>query len=607
MCGIIGYCGINKARNILIDGLYSLEYRGYDSAGVSFLKNNDFLTFKSVGRVLNLDKTCPKDIDSFCGIGHTRWATHGVPSEENAHPHVSSLCTVVHNGIIENYLDLKNELISLGYRFKSDTDSECIAHLADFYFKKTSNPLDVIIEVRKRLIGSYAFAIMFKESKKAIWACKKDNPLVISKSDDGTYISSDLNVLLKYSTSIYVPSDDDIMCIDENLYIFNSEKEEKEFKFEEYIAQTDVTDKGDFPHYMIKEICEQPSIIYNLCGSMLDNNGLPDFSKTGISDAVLENFDSINIVACGSAMHAGIVGRYWIEKMACVPVVVTTASEYVFNPQIPIGNTLFIAISQSGETADTISALRLAKKRGLKTLGIVNKEDSVISRESDYVIYTKAGPEIAVATTKGYTSQLVILYLLAAKLSILKDESKLFEVKNRCDLLRNVVPGQIEELISKRDKVVGIVKRIFGKDDIYYIGRGLDYNVCIEASLKLKEISYIHCEAYAAGELKHGTLSLIEKGTPVIAFCTDESLCKKMISNVKEVMARGGYTVLVGCDFIKKFKGCCDDMIVLPTVNETLMPFVSSVVSQIIAYETALLRGCDIDHPRNLAKSVTVE
>lgn len=607
MCGIIGYCGKKQARNILIDGLYSLEYRGYDSSGVSFLKDDEILTYKCIGRVLNLDKICPSNIDSVCGIGHTRWATHGPPSKLNAHPHISSTCAVVHNGIIENYIELKKELVDLGYVFVSDTDSECIAHLADFYFKETGSALDSVIKVKNRLCGSYAFAIIFKESVNSIWACKKDNPFIVAKSQDGIFISSDINVLIKYSSDVFIPNDGDIICIDEDLKVFNTKKENLKFKYKKISYNLDGADKGKFKHYMLKEISEQPSIIKNLVSEILNDDGIPDFYEFGLTDDILRSFDSVHIIACGSAMHSGLVGRYWIEKMVGIPVFVTTASEYIYGTQISVGNTLYIAVSQSGETADTISALRMAKTNGHKTLAIVNKEGSVISREADYVLYTKAGPEIAVATTKGYTSQLTVLYLIAAKLALIKNKNDFFNIKKQCYLLCHEVPDKMMSVISQRENISKIANRIFDKSDMYYIGRGIDYNVCVEASLKLKEISYVHSEAYAAGELKHGTLSLIEKNTPVIAFCTEKSLCNKIVSNIKEVSSRGGFVIFVGYHFIENHSECSDDIFVLPEIEEIFSPFVTSVFSQIFAYEIALLRGCDIDHPRNLAKSVTVE
>ncbi len=603
MCGIIGYNGNNSAKEIILDGLFSLEYRGYDSAGFSLLKNGNFTTCKCNGRVSSLKDLSKHITNSFsCGIGHTRWATHGKPSFENAHPHASDNCVVVHNGIIENYLDLKKTLIECGYEFKSDTDTECIAHLVDYEYKKTKDTFLSIKNATEKLIGSYAIAVMFSDNNETIWATRKDNPLIVAKCEDGCYLASDITALLDYTNQIIRPEDGEILELSKtNILIYDKDKKIVNRKEESISWGVDKAQKGGFDHFMLKEIFEQPTAIYNAVKPLL-KNGLPDIEKID-----LKEFDSVSIIACGSATHAGLVGKYVIEKIAKIPVFVTTASEYRYSPPVTIGKTLCIPISQSGETADTLAALRVAKEHGDLSLGIINTVGSGIARETDFVIYTNAGPEIAVATTKGYTTQLAVLTVLAVAFGISKGKIDKKTAERYCDSLLNDIPICIEQILNKTDDIKDIAKEIYNNNDIYFIGRGIDYYASVESSLKLKEISYIHSESYAAGELKHGTLSLIEKRTPVIAICSDVKYYQKMIGNIKEVSARGGKVIFLCKSEFPGYNEYCDKAFLIPDTSEFLSPILSAVFSQLLAYYVALYRDCDIDHPRNLAKSVTVE
>jgi len=600
MCGIIGYTGNNSAKEIILDGLYSLEYRGYDSAGISLMKDNEFTVCKCSGRVSQLE-SLSNDIsnDYKCGIGHTRWATHGKPSEINAHPHQSNKCVVVHNGIIENYLEIKNMLSNFGYQFKSETDTECIAHLIDWEYSKYKDPFISIKNTINKLNGSFAIAVMFNDFNDEIWATRKDNPLIISKCADGCYLASDIPAILKYSNEIIRPSDNQIVLLkSDGLTLFDKNKKSISVEPERIDWNIEKAQKDGYEHFMLKEIHEQPIAVYNAVKPLL-NNGLPNINYKSI--------DSISIISCGSATHAGLVGKYIIENIAKIPVFVTTASEYRYSPPITVGKTLCVAISQSGETADTLAALRLSKKLSQKSLAIINTVGSAIARESDFVIYTNAGPEIAVATTKGYTTQVAVLIMLAITIALEKNKIDSDFAKLYSEALLNDVPTLIEKVLKKSDDIKYIAKEIYACNDIYFIGRGIDSHSSLESSLKLKEISYIHSESYAAGELKHGTLSLIEKNTPVIAICTDKKYYKKMIGNIREVSSRGAKVILVCKEDFPEYKEYCDFSFVLPEVNEYMSPLLSVVFSQLLAYHVAIFRGCDVDHPRNLAKSVTVE
>lgn len=609
MCGIIGYSGKLTAKKLLINGLYSLEYRGYDSAGICLHNKKDFDVIKCCGRVEKLDEMCKAiETESTCGIGHTRWATHGVPSKENAHPHTSNGCALVHNGIIENYAEIRESLMSDGYTFLSETDTECIVHLIDYYYQRTFDPLISIRQTIQKLKGSFAIAVMFKDRENEIWAVRRDNPLIAAKNSEGTYIASDIPALLCYSKKILRPKDDEIICIDgEKISLFNTEDKKSEPKYDEIDWNIGTAQKDGFDHFMLKEIYEQPKAIKNTTRLLINSEGLPDLKGIGLDYEKLSSFDSVSIIGCGSATHAGLVGKYIIEQLVKIPVFVTNSSEYRYCPPVTVGRCLTIAVSQSGETADTIAALRLAKKSGNESLGIINAVGSAIARESDYVLYTNAGQEIAVATTKGYTTQLCAFVILAISLALSKNSVNKDYAKALTTSLINTVPENISSVLCKREIIKSIAKTIYKNDDLYFIGRGTDNFAGIECSLKLKEISYIHSEAYAAGELKHGTLSLIEEGTPVIALATDSRYYDKMLGNIREVKSRGGKIIMICGNDFPSYEEISDYSFELEQISEYLSPMITVVVAQLIAYETALLCGCDIDHPRNLAKSVTVE
>ena len=622
MCGIVGFSGNQsarektgsgkKVRDILIEGLYSLEYRGYDSAGIAVTDEKGEITVvKSSGRVEELDRMTEKNEkmnSGICGIAHTRWATHGRPTTANAHPHSSEKVTIVHNGIIDNYVDLKKMLEGDGYVFLSETDTETVCHLIDREYKKTSDPIEAIRNSLDYLKGSYALAIMFNDRPGEIWATRKDNPLIVAKGEDGCYLASDIPALLHHTRDIYRPADGEILCLNgEKVVLFDREGREKNFEFSHIDWNVNAADKEGFPHFMLKEIFEEPDAVRRCVSHRIGEDGLPDFSVDGIPDEMWNSFDSIQIISCGSATHAGYVGRYLIEALADVPVTVNTASEYRYMPPAFVGKTLAIAISQSGETADTLAALRKAKEKGCTSAGIINVFGSAIARESDYVMYTNAGPEIAVATTKGYTTQVAVLSLIACKLALARGRMTKEEALSYCDSLKNAVPDAIGNITERRDEIKKAAMRISKQHDVYFIGRGPDYYAGIECSLKLKEISYIHSEAYAAGELKHGTLALIEKDTPVIALCTDGMYYEKMNGNIREVRARDCYLLLVHSPSFPHPEEFSDDRFELPEVPAVFTPIVSVVFAQLLAYETAVMLGCDVDHPRNLAKSVTVE
>jgi len=609
MCGIMGFSGSKDAKDIIIKGLYALEYRGYDSAGITVLKNGKFSTFKCSGRVSKLEELCQSlKCGGGCGIGHTRWATHGVPSTENSHPHESDTCVLVHNGIIENYLSLRNMLEKEGYIYSSQTDSESVVHLIDREYKKTHSPKEALINAMKYLKGSFALAILFKDRDNEMWGCRRDNPLVAAVNENGGYLASDIPAILPYSNEIVRPSDDEIVCINgKTITLFDKEGKTKTVLPEKIMWNVDTAQKDGFDHYMLKEIYEQPKTIQRTALQYENKNGLPDLERIGISVDELRSIDCISIIGCGSATHAGLVGKYIIERLAEIPVFVTTASEYRYCSPVTVGKTLVVPISQSGETADTLAALRIAKKSGYTSLGIINTVGSAIAVESDHVYYTNAGPEIAVATTKGYTTQITALIVIGCAIAFSKGKISYENSKKLVNSLAYDVPRGIENIIKRRDEIKNIAKKIFTQKDLYFIGRGIDNYACVECSLKLKEISYMHSEAYAAGELKHGTLSLVEKDTPVVALSCDSLYHEKMISNVREVSSRGGNVILVCSSDFECPKAYADQIFILPNIEPMLSPLVSVAFAQLLAYETALLRGCDIDHPRNLAKSVTVE
>ena len=581
MCGIIGYVGKKRCSiDVIIDGLKHLEYRGYDSAGIAYVKDNNVVIEREVGRINNLESFLKKDT-SHIGIGHTRWATHGKPTKENAHPHKVGNITLVHNGIIDNFMELKSTLMSEGYTFKSDTDTEVAAAYIDSLYKENNDMIKSLSICVNKFLGSYAFGIINELETDVLYALRKDSPLIIGVGENENFIASDVPSILKYTNKYIDIENDEIVKItkdevtvyDKNCNIINKE-------ISVFEGDANLVEKNGYETYMLKEIHEEAEVIKKTSEASIDF----DITK----------YDEIDIVACGSAYHAGLVGKYMIEKLCNIKVNVCIASEYQYDKHFYKGKTLVIAISQSGETADTKKCVNIANDMDVDTLGIVNVKGSSIARICKHVIYTLAGPEIAVATTKAYLAQITTLILLAVK------NSK--EKINTEDLQK--LPYYIETLINK--DYTSLANMLHTKDDIYFIGRGIDYALCMEGSLKLKEISYIHSEAYAAGELKHGTISLISEGTPVIVVATSDELYLKTISNAKEAKARGAYVILVTDKEVIN-EGVYDELISIPKVTEELRPILTIIPLQLISYEVAKLKGNDIDKPKNLAKSVTVE
>lgn len=605
MCGIIGYTGVEKATHKVTRGLEILEYRGYDSVGVCARDKDEIKLVKTKGRVSSLlEKLNENPISQdFCAIGHTRWATHGSPSDINAHPHRVGRTYLVHNGIIENYKELKAELENEGVRFLSETDSEVGCALIDKYYKEAKDPYLAISRAISRLRGSYAFAIMLEGEGDTIYAVRQGSPLIIAKGEDGYYLASDLTALIPFTRVYYPLAEGEIVKLTkDSAQIFGAG--------EPVWKTTDMTfessKKGGYEHFMLKEMYEQPNAIKSSISPRL-KDGLPDFSRDGIDRELLKSVEEIHIVACGSAMHAGIVGAALIEGLAGVPARAYIASEYRYNPPVARDGTLVVIISQSGETADSLASLRYAKSVGLNTLAIVNAVETTIAREADHCAYTYAGPEIAVATTKGYATQASLLSLFATALAYTKGKIDKEKAKELTLCLYSQAPDVAQKTLDRREEIKKIAEQIYKREDIFYIGRGLDYALSMEAALKLKEISYIHCEAYAAGELKHGTISLIDEGTPVIAIATEKRLFEKTDSNIKEVKSRGALTALICTNEMKNAETCADLTFVLPQCSELSAIFGALMAVQLIAYEVSYLRGCDIDKPKNLAKSVTVE
>ena len=606
MCGVVGYVGDRDCADILLDSLSKLEYRGYDSAGIAVFENGAIRVEKSKGRLTNLIEKMQKDgkPDGHCGIGHTRWATHGEPSDVNSHPHGNSTVTIVHNGIIENYKQIKDFLISQGYTFESETDTETVAKLLDFYYK--GNPLDTTIKVLSEIKGSYALGIMFKDFPDRIFAVRKDSPLIVGAGKGENFLASDVPAIIKFTKDYYLLEQNEIAVVSKNdvtIYDIHQNVIEKELQTADW--DIDAAEKGGYEHFMLKEIHEQPVSVKTTITPRI-TDGMPDLSVDGVDFAKLSKYRKLFIVACGTAMHAGLVGKYVIEKMARIPVIVDIASEFRYRDPLISDEDLMIVISQSGETADTRAALDLAKERGADTLAIVNVKGSSIAREADHVIYTHAGPEISVASTKAYMVQISVMYMLALELARSNGKITDDECRKMTQDLRNI-PEKIEEAIGLHEQCAFVASKLLNTESLLYIGRGLDYALSMEGSLKLKEISYIHSESYAAGELKHGTISLVADGMPVIAVATQKSLIEKTISNIKEVKARGAMVILVCDSDLDVDTDVADYVIKLPKAEEFLMPMVAAVPLQLIAYYTAVLKGCDVDKPRNLAKSVTVE
>lgn len=606
MCGIVGYVGQKDCTKILLDSLSKLEYRGYDSAGVAVVQNGELVTKKNKGRLSGLEEKMDKEgwLKGNCGIGHTRWATHGEPSDINSHPHGNANITIVHNGIIENYKRIKDFLESKGYVFTSQTDTETVAKLLDFYYN--GNPRETIAKAIAEIEGSYALGILFKDFPDEIFAVRKDSPLIVGEGDGESFIASDVPAIIKYTKNYYLLDENEIAVLktDEiQFYDIHGMSVEKELLTANW--DLEAAEKGGYEHFMLKEIHEQPNAVKMTISPRIVD-GMPDFSESGISKELLNSFNRIFIVACGTAMYAGTVGKYVIEKLSRIPVTVDVASEFRYRNPILTDKDLVILVSQSGETADTLASLRLAKKIGATTMSIVNVKGSSIARESDYVIYSHAGPEISVASTKAYMVQISVFYLLAFELAYSNGIITEDECKRLVSVIQGV-PDKIEEVLKDKDGVSYIASQLIGTDNLFYIGRGLDYALSMEGSLKLKEISYIHSEAYAAGELKHGPISLVNDGMPVIAVATQRELFDKTISNVKEVKARGAKVILITHSSMSVDEDAADFVIGLPTIDDMLMPMIAAVPLQLIAYYTSVLKGNDVDKPRNLAKSVTVE
>ncbi len=622
MCGIVGYTGNRQAAEVLLEGLGKLEYRGYDSAGMAVLGENGMVKLiKAAGKIEHLAARTEggRKLPGFCGIGHTRWATHGEPNEKNAHPHVSgafhegesdystSSVIGVHNGIIENYGELKEKLLRHGYTFYSDTDTEAAVKLVDYYYHKYKiGPIDAINRMMVRVRGSYALALMFKDYPGEIYAARKDSPMIIGVSGQEAFLASDVTAMLNHTRRVYYIGNLQAARLkpgEVHFYDLNGD--------EIHIPETEVewdlagADKCGYEHFMMKEIHEQPQAVLRTMESVLADGEIT-FSASGLEDAFLQKLDSVCIVACGSAWHVGVTAQYVMEDLVQIPVRVELASEYRYRRILPFGNTLVIVISQSGETADSLEAIRVAKENGLSTLGIVNVDGSSIAREAEFVLYTKAGPEISVATTKAFSSQLMLMYLFAVKLAYVKGRMGKEAYLSCLKELRSI-PDQIAGLLSGKERIQWLASRCAHAKDVFFIGRGADYAISLEGSLKLKEISYIHSEAYAAGELKHGTISLIENRTPVVGVLTQEGVLEKTISNMKECKARGAYLIAVTDMESGTMDSSMDFIIRIPKTDPHFSGILAVVPLQLLGYYVSVSKGLDVDKPRNLAKSVTVE
>lgn len=606
MCGIVGYVGDRDCADVLVDALSKLEYRGYDSAGIAVFEKGTIKVEKCKGRLANLVDKMAVDgkPQGHCGIGHTRWATHGEPSDINSHPHGNKRVSIVHNGIIENYKQIKDFLIEEGYSFVSETDTETVAKLLDYYY--VDDPVDTIIKVLSEIKGSYALGIMFRDYPDTVFAVRKECPLIVGVGENENFLASDVPAIIKYTRDYYLLEANEIAVVKKDsvqIYDMHKEPVHKEINTADW--DVDAAEKGGYEHFMLKEIHEQPAAVRDTVSPRIIN-GMPDLSQDGVDMQKLKDYRQIFIVACGTAMHAGMVGKYVIEKLARKPVIVDIASEFRYRDPIITKDDLMIVISQSGETADTMAVLRLAKEVGAATLAVVNVVGSSIAREADMVIYTHAGPEISVASTKAYMVQISVMYLLAFELAYANGTID----KERCMELTaqlGQMPDIIRETLGLKDTCSFVASKLVNAESLLYIGRGLDYALSMEGSLKLKEISYIHSESYAAGELKHGTISLITEEMPVIAVATQKKLIEKTVSNIREVKARGAMVILICDNSIEVGEGVADYIIRLPQTDEQLMPMAAAAPLQLIAYYTSVLKGNDVDKPRNLAKSVTVE
>ena len=612
MCGIVGYNGTLPAAPILLNGLQKLEYRGYDSAGIA-VRNEEtgkVEIVKAKGRLKKLIEMTDagSTVPGTCGIGHTRWATHGEPSVKNAHPHCSEdkSVVVVHNGIIENYQELKEKLVKSGYHFYSQTDTEVATKLIDYYYKKSGTPLEAISRAMLRIRGSYAFGIMFHDLPGKLFAARKDSPLIIGKNETGCLIASDVPAILDSTRNVYYIGNHEIAEITStDIHFYNLDLEEIQKEMVEIKWDAEAAEKGGYEHFMLKEIHEQPKAVQDTIGAYVKDENI-SLDDTGLSDEVLAELERIYIIACGSAYHVGIAAKYVIENLARVPVEVDLASEFRYRNPIFASHSLVIVISQSGETADSLAALRLAKEHGIPVLGIVNVVGSSIARESDYIMYTYAGPEISVATTKAYSTQLIASYLLASQMAKVKGRI----TEERCkELLKemNTLPGKIQKILDDKERLQWFASKYANAKDIFFIGRGIDYAISLEGSLKMKEISYIHSEAYAAGELKHGTISLIEDGILVVGVMTQKDLFEKTLSNMVEVKSRGAYLMGLTCYGNYSIEDTADFSVYVPKTEKYFATSLAIIPLQLLGYYVSVAKGLDVDKPRNLAKSVTVE
>lgn len=608
MCGIVGYVGKKNAQEVILQGLEKLEYRGYDSAGIAIVEDGVIKSEKFKGRLAVLsDFLEANPIKGSLGIGHTRWATHGAPSDENSHPHLNADNTiaVVHNGIIENYVSLKKDLIAKGYKFKSQTDTEVIVHLLDSLYE--GNLLEAVNKLTSIIRGAYAIGVVCSKSPNEMVAVRNESPLIVGLGQDENFIASDIPALLKYTRDVCIlENGETVHLTPEKVTIYSPDK--KEVKRDKFTVDWDVesASKGGYDHFMLKEIHEQPTAIKDTLLRRLDENGKIKLDDIKLTKEDLEKISKVYIVACGTAYNAGLVGRYAIEKFAQIPVEPDIASEFRYREPFIDQNTLLIVISQSGETLDTLAAIREAKRKGARILSVTNVVGSSVARESDDVFYTWAGPEIAVASTKAYTTQMTALYMIALDLALTKGtitEEFYFDMIEKMKEL----PAKVEKILENYEDIKQVANEIKDKHSAFYLGRGLDYQTAMEGALKLKEISYIHTEAFAAGELKHGTIALIEEGTPVIAIASQERLYEKMLSNIQEVKARGAYVIAIANENRKEIEAQADRVIYVPEVDDILAPVLTAVPTQLIAYYTSLIKGNDVDKPRNLAKSVTVE
>ncbi len=606
MCGIVGYVGGKSCSEILVEGLRKLEYRGYDSAGVALALGRDIQVVKTKGRLTALEEKL-KGLAlpvSHCGIGHTRWATHGAPSDVNSHPHSAARVSLVHNGIIENYAQLKEFLQAKGYEFCSETDSEVLVKLMDYNYQ--GEPLAAITETLRQVRGSYALSILFPDHPDMIFAARKESPLILGHGQGENFLASDIPALLQYTRDYTVLEEGDMAVVRaDSVTVYNALGQPVQRP--RIQAQWDMAaaEKGGYPHFMLKEIHEQTDALNATIGPRIQNS-LPDLTECGLTDEYLKGLDRVHIVGCGTAMHAGMVGRAAIEKMARIPAFVQIASEFRYSDPILSPGDLVVIISQSGETLDTLAALKLAKEKGAKTLAVVNVVGSSIARAADWTLYTHAGPEIAVASTKAYSVQLATMYLLALRLAYARGALCAEEAGYLTRQLQRA-PGLLGPMLEDCQEIQHLASQFMNSTDLFFMGRGFDYALSLEGSLKLKEISYVHSEAYAAGELKHGTISLVTEGTPVIALATQDDVYEKTLSNVKEVKSRGARVILLCKEGAPVPEGLADHVVRLPQLEGVFMPLLLILPLQLFAYYMSVLRGCDVDKPRNLAKSVTVE